>query len=1058
MKYFVLLFVCAGFAFADNVDTSQRATYISPNNDGVKDNLKLNFAIRDKSYITEWHLYILNSSGNVVKTVSNKENRTSLTDAKSLLKAIATPKSSVVVPPEIIWNGTFENGSPAPDGTYTYYIMSRDNNGNTSETERRTVIVDNTPPTIVLTQPSIADKFFGEGSKSVLRINESGSKEDLWTATIWDTSGNVVRTFRLENSAPTPIAWDGHSDSGDFCTDGVYTYSIEAQDRAGNRSEPARVTNIIYSREKPVTGIAINGSRYASPKTESKQQAITLVPAVPAPTSGNTLQSWKVEIVNAKSAVQKTFYGGSDVPQSIMFDGTDEKNNVLPDGQYQARLIAAYQNGYETPARLSPVFILKTQKPTAIITIKDDVFSPDGNGDKDTITLSQKISAEESAWQGQILDAYGNIAQTVVLGGKPGAEYVWNGLNSSGGLCPDGKYTYRVTCTDPAGNMGTYTSAAFTLDTSKAELVLSVFPDAFSPNNDGSQDKIRFMPIAKAASGIANYSIEVVDSSNRIVWTNTANTVPQQIEWDGSKTIGGIASDGTYFARLTVSANSGTPTKVESQKFVIDTVAPSAEITADYLWFSPEDDSLKKNVPFKIKSSREKQWSGTITKDGGTTVRNYTWFDSDVKSFAWTAEDNSGNISADGKYTLALTSTDAAGNKGSAVLRDITVDSRAARAWLTTLHETIAPNGKTKEQIFTASTSIKGGIDSWSFSIVNTENSKEKPLKTMSGKGDTMPSAFAWDGKRENGAIAEGIFTGIIELVYLKGSRTDTESPAFVCTGFAPKIAAKISPQYFSPDNDGVDDECNIQLIKESLLPIESWSFEVFDTTDPSQTIKTGANIPFWTVKGGQQITDTLVWDGKSSTRTSAAGERQAQQELVQSAMDYPFRFTVTDIEGQTSQAQGMIGVDILVILLPDGRLKMQVPSIVFPSDRSEFISKKDDPQRGLDQSIIDNNNRWLKRIAQVLNKFKDYTVVIEGHANSITGGEAEETTNGSWGLAAKPLSKNRAEFVKRALVKNGVAAARLETDGKGGTEPVADRSDQNTRWKNRRVEFILNK
>ena len=62
------------------------------------------------------------------------------------------------------------------------------------------------------------------------------------------------------------------------------------------------------------------------------------------------------------------------------------------------------------------------------------------------------------------------------------------------------------------------------------------------------------------------------------------------------------------------------------------------------------------------------------------------------------------------------------------------------------------------------------------------------------------------------------------------------------------------------------------------------------------------------------------------------------------------------------------------------------------------------------------------------------------------------------WGPALIPLSAKRAEFVKDYLVKKGINASRLSTVGKGGTELVVDYKDKDNNWKNRRVEFILEK
>ena len=178
---------------------------------------------------------------------------------------------------------------------------------------------------------------------------------------------------------------------------------------------------------------------------------------------------------------------------------------------------------------------------------------------------------------------------------------------------------------------------------------------------------------------------------------------------------------------------------------------------------------------------------------------------------------------------------------------------------------------------------------------------------------------------------------------------------------------------------------------------------------------------------------------------------------MVQSAVDYPYKFTVTDSLGMSSTVEGFIPVDVLVIRMGDV-LKMQVPSIIFRSDNADFAGKDKDPKRGLDQKIIDNNYRVLKRIAQILEKFRDYNVTIEGHANNISGSEKEETSTENGNIPLVPLSEQRAAAVKDILVSYGIASSRLTTVGRGGRMPVAPRSDKDNWWKNRRVEFILNK
>lgn len=53
-----------------------------------------------------------------------------------------------------------------------------------------------------------------------------------------------------------------------------------------------------------------------------------------------------------------------------------------------------------------------------------------------------------------------------------------------------------------------------------------------------------------------------------------------------------------------------------------------------------------------------------------------------------------------------------------------------------------------------------------------------------------------------------------------------------------------------------------------------------------------------------------------------------------------------------------------------------------------------------------------------------------------------------------QPLSKERSQSVKKYFVTKGIAATRLETEGKGSTQPVVNALDENSNKLNRRTEF----
>jgi outer membrane protein OmpA-like peptidoglycan-associated protein len=241
----------------------------------------------------------------------------------------------------------------------------------------------------------------------------------------------------------------------------------------------------------------------------------------------------------------------------------------------------------------------------------------------------------------------------------------------------------------------------------------------------------------------------------------------------------------------------------------------------------------------------------------------------------------------------------------------------------------------------------------------------------------------------------------------------DTEGPVLT---FSSPI------KYFSPDGDGVDDIYIAELSARDESPIAGWSIDIREPEPPY--------VLFGHFEAEGEPPARIEWDGKNP-----------RGELVQSASTYLCTFTVTDIKGNSTILEEVLETDILVIRDGD-RLKAQVPSIVFPAEKGTFD--------GLPDDVRENNERILMRIAEVLNKFREYRVSVEGHANAVLRTAREENNE------LRPLSQLRAQSVVEELVRYGVDRQRLSFVGMGGSQPVVPFEDHDGWWKNRRVEFIL--
>jgi len=291
--------------------------------------------------------------------------------------------------------------------------------------------------------------------------------------------------------------------------------------------------------------------------------------------------------------------------------------------------------------------------------------------------------------------------------------------------------------------------------------------------------------------------------------------------------------------------------------------------------------------------------------------------------------------------------------------------------------------------------------------------------------------------------------------------------PGLENPGFSPELTVAI-PELFSPDPDIVDDKMTIAIAVNHPVPIWDWRIEIQPNRAPRQSTQPASEAQASQQPRRQQARQSQRQEGQQSRRAPFYEQygndsppeawqwngRSTNGEMVQSATDYRFVLTVKDVFENIATYEGIISVDVLV--RREGNiLRIIVPSIVFPPNASDFNL--------LGQDDMAANRRVLRLIAGALNRFADYRVMVEGHANPTTPPNTSERNREETGAAniigLKPLSESRAKAVVDYLVNtNNIRRDRLSFIGMGGTRTVATYNDDEENWKNRRVEFILEK
>lgn len=515
--------------------------------------------------------------------------------------------------------------------------------------------------------------------------------------------------------------------------------------------------------------------------------------------------------------------------------------------------------------------------------------------------------------------------------------------------------------------------------------------------------------------GVKEYNLTIKDEEDQIVrkFTDKAR-LPEELRWDGLTDDDTRAPDGLYTAELSVLYESGNSNEAVTGPIMLDTESPSALVTLAERIISPNGDGHKDSLAIAQESSEESLWKGQILSSSGELLLEKSW-KGRVSDWEWSGKDLSGNQLPAGNYRYTLSSTDSAGNSYDYTSSPITIDIRQTPLFLTKNVSGFSPNGDgyLDTIIFSPVAPDTDGLQSWSFEIIDSGN---QTVWYTRGE-NTLPEEILWEGE-----APEGLYKARLSGVYNNGNHPVTETSEFLLDVSAPVADVNLTPTPFSPDNDGREDELTIQLPVEEASSVQEWSFEIKDPEGNPFKVYQGSGLP----------AEEIIWDGRGDNG-----------ETVEAAVDYPYEMILMDDLGNRAAFEGIIPVDILVIKV--GNLyKIRIPSIIFLPDSGRM--KADDADEGI------KNGPTLDRLAEILKKYSSYDIRIVGHAANPWYPNATEA-NLDYSI---DISTRRARTVMEALIARGIPADRLSIDGVGFQKPFVPHDDYDNIWKNRRVEFIL--
>jgi outer membrane protein OmpA-like peptidoglycan-associated protein len=546
--------------------------------------------------------------------------------------------------------------------------------------------------------------------------------------------------------------------------------------------------------------------------------------------------------------------------------------------------------------------------------------------------------------------------------------------------------------------------------------------------------KVQIVPATGGASGRDGQGAALR------TFAGTAGDRPERLAWDGLGPDGRLAREGLYAAVLSADFSKGLPAlSLKSNSFALALSPPEPALYAIPPRVEPTPDGLKEPVAFELDARAAlapiESWRLDVVGPDGRVFRTFEG--------AWPAAGSPAPVSWDGRGDAAAGGAAAEpGRRYSAILsvRDVYGHAAAAQESVEVAERPYAPE-RSSVQPWTSGFSPNGDgvMDSMDFSLgfgqrvsvrswrLEISNAGKGVARVFRGSAPDLPASLSWDGKDSSGAPSpEGRYLATLYVDYGSSfSPAVARSPSFTLDVTPPALGLTASPGLFSPGDGG--SPLSIRLEASSpLARIAEWSVEVLDPGDRVFARFAG----LWPARD-------IHWDGVGSTGS-----------LVDSAETYRIVARASDEFGNSSQAESRVDTDILVIKDGD-RYRVDVASIVFKGYTDDY--------QDLPEAQATRNRLTLDRLAAKFAKFPDYRIRLVGHAVMINWddpalGKPEQAK------ILVPLSRARAAAIAKALSARGLGASRMIIEGVGAADPVVPDGDLVNRWKNRRVEFYLEK
>ncbi|TFH04014.1 MAG: hypothetical protein E4H09_04285, partial [Spirochaetales bacterium] len=503
---------------------------------------------------------------------------------------------------------------------------------------------------------------------------------------------------------------------------------------------------------------------------------------------------------------------GVFVPEQIRWDGLLDSGTLAADGEYLFQVRASDDNGNISVSSAYQV-VIDTAPPAVELAFPsaiDRVFSPNGDGNKDSLVLQQSGS-DEDLWTAELVNASGRVMRAARWADGSPKPFTWDGRDDSGAMVNDGVFRYRIASTDRAGNSARVELSNIIVNTESTPVALTISVGDFSPNGDGVLDTVTLKPDVPSTTGIEAWSITIRTERGDVVRLYEGDDVPpSEIVFDGRSSSKAVIGEGLYFGELEVVYRNGNRPSAQSALFVVDVTPPLADARLDKDLFSPNNDGKLETVTIFNEASREELWSGKITNSRGVVVRAFTWTGVPEQRLVWNGRRDDGRHAPDGQYFYSLESTDKAGNTGKTGNLPVTIDTSDAEVAIRAEFEAFSPNADNVRDLqrFFPRVDRQGDVAEYRIDIMTESGSVVRSFEGRSA----VAGAIEWNGNTSNGRrVGDGIYKAVFAISFTNGVALTAQTAGFSVDTIPPTATLNAPYLLFSPDGDGNRDILRIQ-------------------------------------------------------------------------------------------------------------------------------------------------------------------------------------------------------------------------------------------------------